>query len=82
MNVSIDTSQIQAAKDLDKLKSELTKLLTQLEQNLQNQPNFKLLTSAETAVPKSTPANTILLQLDETDVVKVGYYNGNESILP
>lgn len=81
MRISID-SQFDSAKDLKELTKMLTERFQKLEQDLQKQPEFLLVQSAEQNVSKNTPTNTIVFQLDATAIVKTGYYNGEEIILP
>lgn len=81
MNITIDTN-LDGAKDMSELIQRLTILLNQLQQDLRNQPEFIVITSDEQTIPKNTNVNTILFKFDPIDTVKVGYYDGENQVLP
>lgn len=81
MKIDID-SQFENFKTLEDLAKKLSIVLNKLQNDLSNQPEFIVVTSEEQEIPKNTPINTIIFKFDEVDIVKTGYYNGEEIILP
>lgn len=79
--INIDT-QFESAKDFDELKRMLQRVLDKLQNDLNNQPGFLVIQSEEQEIPTNTPINTIVFKFDEVDIVKTGFYNGEELILP
>jgi hypothetical protein len=82
MSIQINTN-FDDCKSLDDLKRELNSRLEQLQNQLNNRPDFIVVPNADDfEIPKNTPTNTIIFQFDETDIVKTGYYDGENIVLP
>lgn len=81
MRINID-NQFDGIKTLPELAKRLSEVLSQLENDLRNQPEFIVITTEEQEIAAKTPVNTIIFKFDETDIVKTGYYDGEEIILP
>lgn len=81
MNINIDTN-VTSAKSLDELTKLLSAIFEKLRDELQQQPGFIVVTSDEQKIPTNTAANTVIFKFDETAVVKTGYYDGEDIVLP
>lgn len=81
MKIQID-NRLDNVKDLKELTRLLSRTLEKLQSDLQSQPEFLVITADDQEVPESTPVNTIVFRLHKTAIVKTGYFNGDEIILP
>jgi hypothetical protein len=81
MRIQLDQT-FDSAKDLPQLIKLLNEFVDQLQTKLKGQPDFLLITSDDQEIPKSLPANTVVFKFDETDIVKTGFYDGENLQLP